>query len=345
MKAKNKTLRAAVLLCVCLIGIVALILISMQKPGRPRNGLGKSFEYDLSEFTRTDPHLLKWAETARIGLTLAEPRALAIGSDAALYVAGDNAVVVYDTDGRQRGSIDVQAAAACLAVDPEGTLYLGIRDHVEVYDSGGKWMAAWRSLGAKAELTSIAADTGFVYAADAGNGVVVCYDKRGRETNRIGGPDPTDKAGRFVIPSPYFDVAAVGNDTVWVVNPGRRELILFSALGRRLVHWGKTAMSIDGFSGCCNPTHIAYRANGSLVTSEKGLARVKVLGAAGELRAVVAGPESFGTETVVMDLAVDSRDRIFVLDPDEKAVRIFSAKSEPKEKRERAEGAAPKGRR
>jgi hypothetical protein len=43
---------------------------------------------------------------------------------------------------------------------------------------------------------------------------------------------------------------------------------------------------------------------------------------------VVAGPESFEPQTVGLDLAVDSKDRIYVLDPKKKSVRIFEKQSE-----------------
>ncbi len=82
-------------------------------------------------------------------------------------------------------------------------------------------------------------------------------------------------------------------------------------------------MTIDGFSGCCNPSHIAILADGSFVTSEKGLVRVKILNPTGKLKSVVAGPDQFDEETRGLDLAVDSENRIIVLDPKKRLIRIF----------------------
>ena len=84
-------------------------------------------------------------------------------------------------------------------------------------------------------------------------------------------------------------------------------------------------MQLDGFSGCCNPSHIALLSNGSFVTSEKGIERVKIHLPSGDYRCVVAGPEQFEAGTVGLDLAVDSRDRIFVLDPMRSRVMVFSS--------------------
>jgi sugar lactone lactonase YvrE len=90
--------------------------------------------------------------------------------------------------------------------------------------------------------------------------------------------------------------------------------------------WNKTSMLWDGFSGCCNPSHIAILSDGSFVTSEKGLTRVKVHGANGALKAIVATPEQFEEGTVGLDIAIDSQDRIYIADPERGAIRVFEHK-------------------
>ena len=85
-------------------------------------------------------------------------------------------------------------------------------------------------------------------------------------------------------------------------------------------------MEIDGFCGCCNPTHMVIMDNGSFVTSEKGLPRVKIIAPTGELRAVVAGPRQLAEDTVGLDLAIDTDGRILVLDPAARLVRVFVEK-------------------
>jgi hypothetical protein len=85
-------------------------------------------------------------------------------------------------------------------------------------------------------------------------------------------------------------------------------------------------MEIQGFSGCCNPSHFAILEDGSFVTSEKGLPRVKVYNRIGNLVSVVALAEHFMEGTVGLDLAVDAAQKIYVLDPLQKIVRIFEKK-------------------
>jgi len=85
-------------------------------------------------------------------------------------------------------------------------------------------------------------------------------------------------------------------------------------------------MRPEGFCGCCNPSHIALFPDGRFVTSEKGLPRVKVYDAKGVFVGLVAGPDMFAEDAVGLDLAVDSRGRILVLDPARRMVRVFAAK-------------------
>jgi hypothetical protein len=87
-------------------------------------------------------------------------------------------------------------------------------------------------------------------------------------------------------------------------------------------------MELDGFSGCCNPSHFAIRSDGWFVTCEKGLERVKLHDSKGAFSCVVAAPDHFAGGTVGMDVAVDSDGRILVLDPAARVVRVFEEKKD-----------------
>jgi len=87
--------------------------------------------------------------------------------------------------------------------------------------------------------------------------------------------------------------------------------------------WGRPSFDIDGFTGCCNPAHFAIFPDGSFVTSEKGLARIKVYKASGELDCVVSVPEDFKEESEPSDIAVDASGKIYALDVVKKRIRIF----------------------
>ncbi len=101
---------------------------------------------------------------------------------------------------------------------------------------------------------------------------------------------------------------------------------LYSPDGRLKRSWGKTAFAIDGFSGCCNPTHFALLPDGRFVTSEKGIPRVKIYAADGKFECVVAGREAFEPDVVGLGVAADAHGRILVLDPPARSVRVFVSK-------------------
>jgi len=297
--------------------------------------LGAEFTYDLSELAKVDPNLIHYAEAAAVETGMKEPRGIAVGPNDCLYVAGDKAFRIFSAEGKLHTMANTPTEPQAIAVDKKGKIYTAMKDQVIVFDLDihEESVVVWQPVGEKAYLTSIAVGENNVFAADAGALAVLRYDAGGRLVNRITGPpgrgtaaDKADDEG-FIVPSPYFDLAVAGPDRVWVANPGRRRVELYAFDGSLLRHWGKASFKIEGFCGCCNPTHIAVLPDGGLVTSEKGLARVKTYTAAGELVSVVAPPAAFAEGTTGLDVAADSRGRILVLDPLAKKVRVFVKKT------------------
>jgi hypothetical protein len=92
-------------------------------------------------------------------------------------------------------------------------------------------------------------------------------------------------------------------------------------------YWSSTSMKIDGFSGCCNPAHMAILPDGHFVTSEKGLVRIKVYKPSGELLGVVAPPASFKPGETAPDLAITAAGEVLALDFDRNMIRIFEKKN------------------
>jgi hypothetical protein len=115
---------------------------------------------------------------------------------------------------------------------------------------------------------------------------------------------------------------------LWLTNPGRRRVENHTYDGMYRFAWGKASMRIEGFCGCCNPTHLAIDADGRFFTSEKGLPRVKRYDPQGDFECVVAPPKAFADGTTGLDLAVDRAGRVLVLDPHRRAVRIFEPKKD-----------------
>jgi len=308
--------------------VIAMVLVFVFFFTDRRKEPPVAFEYDVSSYADVDPEHVTFKEIDRLTLDITDPSALAVGPDDRIYVAGENGVAVFGPEGKEVARYTVKGRPDCLAVCPDKKLLLGMRDHIEVFDADGAPLAVWPTLDDQAYLTSITADEENVFAADAGNRVILRYDYAGKLLGRIGEPDAAREIPGFVVPSPYFDVALDPQGMLWAVNPGKHGFENYRPNGDLVSSWYRSGMGLDAFCGCCNPIHLAFRSDGSFVTAEKGLNRVKVYSPDTKFLAVVAPPEAFGDPESdigppVKDLAVDQRDRVLVLDGHQKAVRIF----------------------
>jgi hypothetical protein len=272
----------------------------------------------------TDSSLLLYEEKWRIDLSGTRCNGITVGMNGCMYAAGKNVLIIFESNGMPRKRVDLQGKATCIASDERGFLYLGMAEHVEVYDADGELRDIWVSLGSNAVITSIAVSSDLVYVADAGNRLVMGFSKSGRLETIIG--EGNQGAPGFIIPSPYFDVAVGPDNTLWAANTGRRLLENYTPDGTMISSWGESSVSMEGFCGCCNPSHFAILQNGSFVTSEKGIPRVKLYDPLGQFAGVVSGPDQFKAGTVGIDIAVTQQGEILLLDPVMGCIRVFNRK-------------------
>lgn len=310
-------------LCCLLAGVSFMVWDMFFR--QPEESLNP-YAYDMKNIKSGDTVMPKYAEVQQIKPGLAEIHGIAAGPGDRIFVAGEKGVEIYDPSGKRESAFPVDGSARCIRVDRNGLIYLGIEDHLEIYGRDGKILKKWPACGSEVIITSIAVTDADIFIADAGNKIVYRYDHAGNLQKKIGEKDPRDSIPGFVVPSPYFDLAVGSSGMLWVVNPGRHSFEKFTRDGMLLSSWGKASMAMDGFCGCCNPSNFAMLSDGSFVTSEKGIERVKVYSPQGEFNCVVAPPGSFNEGTRGLDLAIDSKDRILVLDPERKQVRIFVVK-------------------
>jgi hypothetical protein len=328
------------------IGLTAGRLSTDKVGKRPATAVKPS--YDLEEFSTIDPALIRYQGAGEIRMKAQHLRAIAAGPDDCIYVAADKFVQVFDRDAVLLSELRLNDSPRCLTVTEDGTIYVGMTDCVEVYDSRvaeseegirskGVRKASWDRIGQNAVLTSIAVSENHVFVADAGNRVVLRYDASGKLVRRIGDRDESRNIPGFVVPSPYFDMAVSPDGLLRVANPGEHRVEAYTFDGDFELSWGNTSMQIDGFCGCCNPVNFAMLPDGRFVTCEKGLPRVKIYDANGVFESVVAGPKLFAANARTcilddylscqiggLDVAADSQGRILVMDPVEKVVRIFT---------------------
>ena len=284
------------------------------------------YELDLDNYSRIDPSLIQYRQVQTLKIPGQKARAVAVDNSNNIFVAVDSKVIKFNPFGSIEKTFTVGAQVNCLTISPTNELYLGYKTRISLLDQTSQSITALVHLLAASHLTSLAVDHYYIYAADAGRRIVNKYDLGGDLIMTVGGRDETIGRVGFIIPSPYFDLSIESEDRLWVVNPGQHVLEKYLPDGKLVNQWGVWSARLEGFCGCCNPTHIARLPDGRFVTSEKGLIRVKLYTADGIFDRVVAGPDNFSRNAVGLDLAVDSDSRILVLDPGAKLVRIFQPK-------------------
>lgn len=306
-----------------LLAILGLMVWDFYYKSQPE---GNPFAYEMDDLRKVPESEICYKMVSQIFPQIETPYGIAIDYKDRVYVAGKDRIRIFDKNGNPVSGFEIFEPAMCITVSPDGDIYLGLKDHVEVFDFSGNILMQWPQINESAFLTSIAVEDGSVFVADAGNKLVYHFDQSGILKNTIGEKNNEADFSGFIIPSPHFDLAIGREGQLWVVNPGKHEFLAFNKNGELFSCWAKTSMALDGFSGCCNPGNIALLPDGSFITSEKGIERVKLHLPSGEYQCVVAAPDNFEEGTEHLDLAVNSKGKILVLDTKKGVVNIYAHK-------------------
>ena len=276
---------------------------------------------DFSDLKEIDTTLTGFRKIKTIETGLSGLSGIAITDDLKIFAAGDRLVASFDTTGNRIGNFTTDTVAGCIAVTGNN-LYLGFGPKVVKFDTSGNHLADFKSVNSDGYITSIGLFEEYIYAADAINKRVISYSDDGEILQEYGMKDSIKGAPGLVIPSLYFDIAFDGFGGLWLANTGRLHIENYSTSGYMQLQWGKSSTNDEGFSGCCNPAHMAILPNGCFVTYEKGIDKIKLFDPTGTFVCLVAGAGSFrgdadfmlGNLNLVKDIAAGPDGRVYVLD-------------------------------
>jgi sugar lactone lactonase YvrE len=247
---------------------------------------------------------------------------IAIGPRDSVVALGDDEVRVFEAPGRPARTWSAPKDAACLGVARDGRTLVGSPGRVDLYGETGAHLGGFAvgASGRPADVTAVRLVGDSVLVADAAARVIRRYDLRGTETGVIGS---RNKTGGFMLPNRSLDIDVDAAGVVYATDTGRHQVTSWTLEGEPVAAFGRFGMTrLEDFVGCCNPVNVAVAPDGSIVTAEKMVARVKVFSADHTLLAVI-GPEHFDQMSSHIHIAVDSAGRVVAADPGRRTITIF----------------------
>jgi|WetSurMetagenome_2_1015567.scaffolds.fasta_scaffold18229_4 hypothetical protein len=276
---------------------------------------------DLTTIKKVDSSLVGYNKIRIIPTGLKNLSGIAVNEEGKIYVCGNAQINVFDSAGLKTNRLDIDTIADCIAINGSD-IYLGVGAGILHYNLSGSKIAFWKPSDFRGQITSIAVNGNFVYAADAVKKRVLKYTPEGKLVLEIGKKDSTTGATGFILPSSYFDIAFGSFNDLWIANTGRLRIENYTTNGHFQSSWGISSFSNNGFGGCCNPAHFTILPDGSFVTYEKGVDKIKLFDPTGRFLCIVAGAGSFkgnadfqlGNNHLVKDIASGTDGTVYVLD-------------------------------
>lgn len=307
-------------------GVLIIALFFLLMKGKEKQRRINPWEYSVEEFRQVDDSVVSHRETKRIRLGHEDPMDIAF-KKGNLFILFEKSLQIIDMEGNEKQFFSWNDAdAICLDVNNGGQVLIAYDRYLRLYSENGEMLAQSDSLPENSGITSLALGNNRIFAADGGRREVLILDNQLNSINSFKGESGVSSMHGFILPGNQFSLNINAEDELWITNPGMHQLQNYTHEGRLRGGWGDASFGPEGFSGCCNPSFFAFLGDGSFVTSEKGMVRVKIHRESGEFVSYVAPPDSFGNSYRAPALAVDEQDNIILLDFEQLMIRIFSRK-------------------
>jgi hypothetical protein len=225
----------------------------------------------------------------------------------------------FSADGELEAQFSLPEPAWSIAVGDE-SVWVGMRGAVAQFDLQGNLLETIADRDRLGRITGLAVLGATLLAADATHHTIHLYHHKkwqrelGRDVNTRG----------FMIPNGLLDLALdVQRETVLVAHPQKHRVERYRFDGELTAKFGRFGMHDPAdFGGCCNPTNITTTADGLIAVSEKAPPRVKLFTADGKFLAQSTS-DVFDPGAKNIDLAVDTRGRLYATDQVRCAIEVF----------------------
>jgi hypothetical protein len=126
------------------------------------------------------------------------------------------------------------------------------------------------------------------------------------------------------------------NDVIYLAENSVHRIVSYDADGNKLGQWGARGRGeMETFGSCCNPMNLTVSGDGTLLTSESGLGRVKrytidgqfieLIGYTGVTRFNKASGVAAACSNIAIAETPDAK-RIYVMDYQNKIIRVLEKK-------------------
>lgn len=253
-------------------------------------------------------------------------RSVTVDRQNRLYAVGDSEVKVFDADGALRRRWLTSKPGYAVAVAADGSVYVGQECQVEIFDGKGRRVSTWSDAERLGRVTAIGFLDGSVLVGDAQDRAIRRYDFVGKFLNNIG---KNNRMQGFLIPNGVVDFSVDADGIIHAANPGKHRVERYTPDDRLLGHIGRfDGLDPSGFSGCCNPTNVTVVGRNRIYVTEKAEPRAKVYDFQGTLLSVIA-TDVFDRNCKNMDIAVDTRGRVYVADTVRLEILAFEEDVQP----------------
>ncbi|TFG43522.1 MAG: hypothetical protein E4H43_01610 [Bacteroidia bacterium] len=280
-------------------------------------GSGKSDDLGIIPDTIYDE---SWSVDRTYHVSEGELSSVAVSPDGIIYLGGDSFVKAVNNDLNDIWKLETDQKITSLSVSGD-TIYASTTETVVLISTSGKFITEWGPYESNSIITSVSSNKQFMVFADAGNKSVYILKKNGELHSMLGQAEE-----KFVIPSPYFDVA-LSDDLLLIANTGNRRMETWTADGKKLSQFGEPGTAPGAFCGCCNPAHFAVIPQG-FVTAEKGINRIKILDRNGGFIEFVSSNNKF-IPSIPLDVASADGETIYAANSVDSTIYIFKRKLLP----------------
>jgi hypothetical protein len=264
-----------------------------------------------------EPPPAVWENSGHIDFAEGALKAIATTADGRIVAGGESFLTLLDDTYTREWTINPGAPITALTVY-DNTIYAATQSTIHLFSLDGKPLTEWGPYEDKSIITSISANNNYVVFSDAGTKRVYILTHDGSLTSFFG-----HEGERFIIPSAYFDIRIMPDNTIHVVNPGKTRIETRDLKGNIQTLFGEPGTANEAFVPCCNPSHFAMFGDSLFVTSEKSIHRMKIYTSNGILKEFVSVPGQFAS-ALPFDLATGTYGEIYAASEYDSKIFIFT---------------------